>query len=156
MRTLRRYFWRLPLHLRVLGIVGIIGGLLPVASLLWLVPIVITSWSSPAGLPSPVYRVMALALNLAMLGLACILVVRIYCLRFRQPDDEKTFPLSSWQSQLRAITLLGALPLCGLVVALILPPVLAGYFLELLIAGVAAVVATVTYRRATREAAALH
>jgi hypothetical protein len=153
MRSLRRYFWRLPLHLRVAGIVGV---LLPVASLIWMVPVTVTDWSSPAQLQSDGYRVVALGLNLSLLGLACVLVLRIYCLRFRQPDDEKTFPLSSWQSQVRAMTLLGALPLCGLVVALILPPILAVYFLELLIAGVAIVVAAVTYRRATREATALH
>lgn len=153
MRSLRRYFWRLPLHLRVLGIVGC---LLPVASLIWMVPVLVTDWSSPAQLPSEGYRVVALGMNLSLLGLACVFVVRIYCLRFRQPDDGKTFPLSSWQSQVRAITLLGALPLSGLVVALILPPVLAVYFLEVLIAVVALAVTTVSYRRATREAAAVN
>ncbi|HEX5159857.1 MAG TPA: hypothetical protein VFW17_21795 [Ktedonobacterales bacterium] len=153
MRSLRRYFWRLPLHLRVLGIVGF---LLPVASLIWMVPVTVTNWSAPAQLPSEVYRVVALGMNLSLLGLASVLVVRVYCLRFREPGDRKTFPLSSWQSQVRLMTLLGALPLCGLVVALILPPVFAVYFLELLIAVVALAVTTVSYRRATREAAALN
>jgi len=55
-----------------------------------------------------------------MHGGACSCTVTTYSTRFRRPDGEP-FPLGSWQSQLRAILLLAALPLCALVVALYIP-----------------------------------
>jgi hypothetical protein len=154
MRSLRRYFWRMPLHLRVIGIVGVLLGIASLACLVWLAPLLPVAWSSPSQLPSDFFRVLATALSAIMLGLACVIAVRIYCLRFREPH-RKSFPLSSWQSQLRAVAVMGAVPLVGLVVALVLPSVPGTLPLELGITAVAAVVTIVTYLRATREAAAM-
>ena len=72
--------------------------------------------------PSGFGALLALALPVVMLAGACILVVRIYCLRFREPSRE-SFPLDAWQSQLRAVAVMGAVPLVGLIVALVLPSV---------------------------------
>jgi len=55
-----------------------------------------------------------------MVGGACINVVNIYTMRFRQPD-RGPFPLSSWQSQVRAIVLGATVPLCALALALVAP-----------------------------------
>ncbi len=70
-----------------------------------------------------VYAVLVavIAANLSLLGLACSLVVGAYNVRFRQPD-RKTFPLDSWQSQVRAILAMAALPCCALVLAVVIPP----------------------------------
>lgn len=152
MRSLRRYFWRLPLHLRVLGIVGVLLDGASLASLVWLTPLLPVAGSSPPQLPSAFFRVLAIALSAVMLAGACVLVVRIYCLRFRQPARE-SFPLSSWQSQLRAVAVMGAVPLVGLVVALVLPSVPGTLLLELGITAIAAVVTTVAYLRTTAQPA---
>jgi len=152
MRSLRRYFWRLPLHLRVLGIVGVLLGIASLACLVWLTPLLPVAWSSPSQLPSDFFRVLAIALSAIMLADACVLVVRIYCLRFREPHRE-SFPLDEWQSQLRAVAVMGAVPLVGLVVALVLPSVPGTLLLELGITAVAAVVTTVAYLRTTAQPA---
>src|SRR5262249_23557670 len=49
---------------------------------------------------------------------ACFYAVTRYSTRFRQPD-RRPFPLDSWQSQVRAILLLAALPLCALALAVL-------------------------------------
>jgi hypothetical protein len=65
-------------------------------------------------------RLGVIALNLGMLGGACISAGITYRLRFGRPD-EGPFLLDSWQSQARAIARLATLPLGALVVALVLP-----------------------------------
>lgn len=152
MRSLRRYFWQLPLHLRVLGIVGSLLNVASLACLVWLAPLLPVAWSSPSQLPSEFFRVLAIALSAVTLAGACILVVRIYCLRFREPHRE-SFPLDVWQRQLRAVAVMGAVPLVGLVVALALPSVPGTLLLELGITAVAAVVTAVAYLRTTAQPA---
>ena len=61
-----------------------------------------------------------IATNLGLVGWACASVVTTYRLRFRQPD-RTPYPLNSWQSQVRMVALLAALPTSALVLALILP-----------------------------------
>lgn len=66
-------------------------------------------------------RVGVIALNLSLLGVGCTLVVHVYNSRFRQPGRE-AYPLESWQSQVRTILALAAIPVCALVLTLVIPP----------------------------------
>ena len=66
-------------------------------------------------------RVAVIAVNLGVLGLGCSAVVHIYNSRFRQLD-RATFPLESWQSQVRNILALAVIPVCALVMAIVIPP----------------------------------
>jgi len=66
-------------------------------------------------------RLEVIALNLGVLGLGCSAVVHIYNSRFRQLD-RATFPLESWQSQVRNILALAVIPVCALVMAIVIPP----------------------------------
>src|SRR5262249_202650 len=65
-------------------------------------------------------RLYVIAANLGAVGAACFFAVTTYSRRFRRPD-RGPFPLDSWQSQVRVIALLAALPLVAIVVVLILP-----------------------------------
>jgi len=121
-----RYFRRLPPLLRVASLLGL---LFPLVSLALLVSVVVTSPRSFSQLPpEPDFGRGLFALNLGLLGGACSCAVTTYSTRFRRPDGEP-FPLGSWQSQLRAIVLLAALPLCALVLALFIPPTPPAFFL---------------------------
>ncbi len=73
----------------------------------------------PPDASQPLHTVV-IAANLGLVGWACASVVTTYRLRFRQPQSGP-FPLSSWQSQVRMLALLAALPTSALVLALILP-----------------------------------
>ena len=66
-------------------------------------------------------RVAVIAINLAVVGLGCNAVVRVYNSRFRQPD-RATFPLASWQSQVRTMLALTIIPVAALVLAMVIPP----------------------------------
>lgn len=78
------------------------------------------AWSSAhAGLSAG--RVAVIAINLAVVGLGSSAVVRVYTARFRQPD-RVTFPLASWQSQVRTMLALTIIPIGALVLALVIPP----------------------------------
>ena len=115
-----RYFRRLPPLLRVASLLGL---LFPLAALALLVPLLFSGlWSFP-WFPqvSPDFgRRGIMALNLVLLGGACSVAVNTYSTRFRQPD-RGPIPLSSWQSQVRAIALGAAVPLCALALALVAP-----------------------------------
>ena len=64
----------------------------------------------------------AIALNLTMLGVASTFAVGTYSTRFRRPDGGPV-PLDSWQSQLlRALLLAAALPLFALALAVVITP----------------------------------
>lgn len=114
-------FRRLPLFLRVVGILGL---LLPLASLVMfsalLVSFITVGAVSRQGLANDP-RLLIIALNLGMLGLACTFAVNGYRTRFRQPN-RRTFPLDSWQRQARAIALLAALPFCAIALAAVISP----------------------------------
>jgi hypothetical protein len=124
-----RYFRRLPLLLRVAFIVGL---LLPLAwlvvILVILIPAFISSLSSATPQPFS-YRLPFIGVNLISLSLACSFAVNSYSVRFRRPQGG-TFPLQSWQSQVRAIALLAALPLGALAMTLLLPPGDLAFFLS--------------------------
>ena len=120
-----RYFDRLPPLLQVAFIVGlmllltaaIVGFITPVV---WVFALIASeSSASPPWYIDPV-RLYVIALNLGALSGACFFAVTTYSRRFRRPD-RRPFPLDSWQSQVRVIALLAALPLGAIVVVLILP-----------------------------------
>jgi hypothetical protein len=114
-------FRRLPLFLRVVGILGL---LLALASLVMFSALVVSFITgggvSRQGLANDP-RLFVIPLNLSMLGLACSFAVNGYRPRFRQPN-QRPFPLDSWQSQARAIALLAALPLCAIALAATIAP----------------------------------
>jgi hypothetical protein len=127
-----RNFRRLPLFLRILSIMGLVLSVSGLGLLATVLTVDLQSWSQP---PPPaggfvLLRLIVVGENLGLLGSACLHVVNIYCLRFRQPY-RGTFPLSSWQSQVRVIALLAALPLSALALALVLPPVFPAFLLAL-------------------------
>jgi hypothetical protein len=106
---------RLPPLLRVVSIVGL---LLPLASLILLM----LDFLSRLPSDSEFNRLLAIALNLTMLGVASSFAVGTYSKRFRRPDGGPV-PLDSWQSQLlRALLLAAALPLFALALAFVITP----------------------------------
>ncbi len=112
-----RYFRRLPPLLRVASLLGLV---FPLASLALLVPLLVTSLPSFPRTPPDFGRRGIIALNLVLLGGACSVAANTYSTRFRQPD-RGPFPLSSWQSQSRAIALGATVPSCALALALVAP-----------------------------------
>jgi len=82
-------------------------------------------WSSPQ---VEVYasRLAIIGINLGLLGLGCTLVVRTYRARVRQHGREP-IPLESWQSQVRTILALTAVPVCALVLAVIISPTVGAF-----------------------------
>jgi hypothetical protein len=113
-----RDFRRLPLLLRVTSVMGLLFllavlALLTDALITWLSPVPHSSLDSS--------RVGVIVPNLMLLSLAWSFPVNSYNIRFRRPD-RGPLPLDSWQSQVRAIALLSALPLCGIAFALFVPP----------------------------------
>lgn len=77
-------------------------------------------WSS-AHMGIYVSRVAIIAVNLTLLGLGSSIVVRTYMAHVRQLG-RGPFRLESWQSQVRAILALTAVPVCALVLAVIISP----------------------------------
>jgi drug/metabolite transporter (DMT)-like permease len=113
-----RNFRRLPPVLRVASILGLLFAL---ASLVLFLGLLITILPSFPRWPVDAFRGLLIALNLGMLGGACSFAVNAYSIRFRRSDRE-SFPLDSWQSQVRAIVLLAALPIGALALAVVIPP----------------------------------
>ncbi|HEV8194673.1 MAG TPA: hypothetical protein VGP82_24740 [Ktedonobacterales bacterium] len=120
-----RNFPRLPPLLQVAVILGLLllfaAAVLGIfAPIVWVFALIASqSSASPPWYLDPI-RLFVIALNLGALGVACNFAVNTYSRRFRRPD-RGPFPLDSWQSQVRVIALLAALPLGALVVVLILP-----------------------------------
>jgi hypothetical protein len=134
-------FRRLPPLLRGTSILGL---LFPLGSLALLGPMLVTTLPYFPRLPADFDRVLGIALNLGLLGWACSAVVNTYSVRFRQ-SDRGPFPLSSWQSQVRALALVAALPLCALVLAIALPSASPASFFVAGITLLAAVAVPVAY-----------
>jgi hypothetical protein len=110
-----RHIPRLPPLLRMVSTVGL---LLPLASLVLL----LLDFLSRLPSDSEFNRLLAIALNLTMLGVASTFAVGTYSTRFRRPDGGPV-PLDSWQSQLlRALLLAAALPLFALALAVVITP----------------------------------
>jgi len=117
-----RYFRRLPPLLRVASIVGLLFRLGALALLILLITSFVTDLlsSSPHAYRDSI-RLSIIALNLIVLSSACSVAVNTYSVRFRRPD-RGPFLLDSWQSQVRTIAPLSALPLCEIALALVIPP----------------------------------
>jgi len=114
-------FRRLPLFLRVVGILGLLLALASLVMFSALVVSFITAGEVSRQRLANDPRLLVSALNLSMLSLACSFAVSGYRTRFRQPN-RRPFPLDSWQSQARAIALLAALPLCAIALAAVIAP----------------------------------
>jgi hypothetical protein len=110
-----RDFPRLPPPLRVVNLLGLLCLL---ASFLLFAHLFVTFL---AALSPDSWRVLMIAINLLILSGTCFTVVRSYRVRSAQ-SDRGPFPLHSWQSQVRAIGLWTALPLCALALAVVIPP----------------------------------
>lgn len=159
-------FWRgiqlLPPLVRAATVVGMLAW----AAAILVGMLGLTMLVYPQYFPQPSYqpsfrdglRLLLLGGNLGLFGLACILVVVIYGARFYQPDGG-SYPLSSWQSQLRVIAFLGGWPAGAVVVVLLLPPaipVLLAFMAPSLLAAVVAAVAWVWTIRHTARRRPLH
>jgi hypothetical protein len=137
-----RYFRRLPPLLRLASIVGLLFYLAALALLTDSVSMFLLSFPHAHQDSSPLFIITP---NLLWLGSACSFAVNGYSTRFRR-SDRGPFPLGSWQSQVRAIALLSALPLCGIVLALIIPSTSLAFmvvFLISLLAGFVVIVAQI-------------
>jgi hypothetical protein len=113
-----RYFRRLPPLLQVAGILGLLFPLAGLALAGFAVVVRFSSGQWPLDYSS---HGALIVVNLVMLAGACSFAVNSYSVRFRRPQAG-TFPLESWQSQVWAIALLAALPLCALAMMLLLSP----------------------------------
>jgi peptidoglycan/LPS O-acetylase OafA/YrhL len=112
---------QLPLFLRVVGILGLLFPLASLVILLAMVVLFITGGDVSRQRLANDPRLIVSVVNLNMLGLACGFAVNRYRTRFRQPN-RRPFPLDSWQSQARTIALLAALPLCAIALAAVISP----------------------------------
>jgi uncharacterized membrane protein YbhN (UPF0104 family) len=115
-----RDFRRLPSHLRVVSLLGLLCLL---ASSLLFSHLFATFLSSLSG---DSWRVLLMAVNLLIFGWTSLTVARNYRARIPQSDGGP-FPLSSWQHQVWAIVLWTALPVCALALATFIPPTAAAF-----------------------------
>jgi hypothetical protein len=107
-----RNFLRLPPLVRVAWI-GML--LFPLAGIVLLLASAVLHLAGRGSLP-----IVLVAQNLLVLSQACLFVVATYGKRVRRPRWWRS-PLESWQSQVRAIVLLSAMPLGGIALALVVP-----------------------------------
>lgn len=114
-----RYFCRLPPLLRVVSILSL---LFVLASVVLFLGSVIPVFPSFPRWPVDASRAVGIAWNLIMLSLACSFVVSNYSLRFFRPG-RGSYPLESWQSQVRWLLALAAPPLVALALAVVLPQI---------------------------------
>jgi hypothetical protein len=124
---------RLPPLLRVVLILGL---LFPLAGLALAGFAVVVRFSSHQW-PLDSNRVQLIMVNLIILGLACVSAVANYRTRFR-PPDRGPFPLHSWQSRMRFIAVVAALPICSLVLAVVIPPTALAFVIVFPIGGLGA------------------
>jgi hypothetical protein len=115
-----RDFRRLPSLLRVASILGLLFSLASLVLFAAMFGVFITTLRSSLQPPVNPMRTDVIALNLGMLGGACIFAVNAYRTSFRQ-TDRRSFRLNSWQGQLRTIGALATLPLCALMLAVVIP-----------------------------------
>ncbi len=108
---------RLPPLLRVVRILALV---FPLAGLALAGFAVVVRFSSGQWPLDPDRGPLIMA-NLTILGVACASAVANYRTRFRLPD-RGPFPLHSWQSRMRVIAVVAALPICSLVLAIAIPP----------------------------------
>lgn len=135
-----RYNRRLPPLLRVASILGQLISLATIAlAIVLAIVFFVTSQQSFPYLYLDSTRWVMIALNLISLSGACSVAVFTYNTRFLRPDG-RPFPLDSWQSQVRAIVLLSALPLCALALVLFIPPTSRAFEIVFPITIIAAVV----------------
>jgi len=113
-----RHVRRLPPLLRIVRIVGLL--FIPTGIALGITSFVTNRWSAPHAFGDSA-RVWVIAMDVLWLSMACNFICLAYVTRVGRPGLGP-FPLDSWQSQVRAIVLLSALPLCGIALALVIPP----------------------------------
>jgi hypothetical protein len=111
------YFRRLPPLLRMISLLSLLLWLTALVLILEGLPIIPTSFPR---VPVDAHRAGDIGMILLILSFACSFVVNNYTLRFRRPGRQ-AYPLDTWLSQMRWWLLLGALPLCALTVAILLP-----------------------------------
>lgn len=121
-------FRRLPPFLRIVNALGLLFVI--TALIMWAALFIANPLSSLLEPPND-SRVIIISVNLVLLSAACSGVVNTYAKRVRQPDAEP-FPLDSWQRQALAIALMGALPLCAIILAALISP--AGFLFGLVFA----------------------
>ncbi len=136
-----RNYRRLPPLLRVASLVGL---LLALTSLNLLVEVLFASLSPVPHWSADAIRRLVIALNLGMLGGACSFAVNTYSIRFRG-SGRGPFPLDSWQSQVRAIVLVAALPICALALAVVIPPTARAWVVVSVMSVLAAFVSLAAY-----------
>ena len=117
-----RYFLRLPPVLRVARIAGLLLALAALVLFLQMLP----TWLSTSHWPADFPQVFTIAWSLIALSLSCSLVVYPYD-RHARRSGRGAVALDSWQSQVRALLVSTALPLCALVLAVVIPPTQPGY-----------------------------
>ena len=134
-----RYFRHMSPISRVFGAVGL---LLILASFALASASLFMSWMSYPHVAAGLSRADLVSMDLGLLGLAVIIVLNDR--NIRRALDRPPFSPSSWQSQIRIILLVAALPLCGLSLAILLPPSLSIYGLAFGISALAACVLPVS------------
>jgi hypothetical protein len=140
-RPVMRNFSRLPPLLRVASLLGLLFSL---TSLNVLIEVLFTGLSSVPHWSADAIRRLVIALNLGMLGGAWSFVVNTYSIRFRRSEGGP-FPLDSWQSQVRAIVVVAALPIGALALAVVIPPTALAWVVVSLITVIAAFVRLAAY-----------
>lgn len=118
-----RNFRHLPPLLRVVSIVGV---LLILASLALSTVLVFHIQPFFPQSDADASRLQLVSLNLGLLGLIGAMLLTNFNMRMRQLGGTP-FPLDTWRSQMLALMVLTALPLCGLLLALVLSPALKTY-----------------------------
>jgi hypothetical protein len=126
-----RDFRLLPPFLRILSVLGLLFAMIPLIVFIALFIVSLANRLSVNLVNLPPFRLglpndaqlSIIAVNILLIGLACSAVVNTYAKRFRQPS-QGPFPLTTWRSQARAIALMGALPLCAIILALVISPAL--------------------------------
>ncbi len=107
-----RYYRRMPPLLRVAGFLGVA---LPLAAFVLLMASLTLGQGTHFLSSADVHRLEVIALNLGLLGAACLVIL------FRRPDNGALL-LDTWQRQIRAIGTLSALPLFAIFLAITIPP----------------------------------
>lgn len=122
MRSAVREFRRLPPLVRVASLLGL---LLPLAALALLTQALSTNLSTSEW-PADFNRVLAIALNLNVLGLDCTLVVTTVRARVREQGREPVVQ-DAWLRPGRLLVVTAMLPLGALTCAVVLPPTYPGF-----------------------------
>jgi len=112
-------FRRLPPFLRAMSGLGQLAILAALGVLTW--TFLAARGADQAGASRGWNRGMALFMALLLLSMACSVTLAAYNRRFEHPPRRALWP-DAWQTQLKVVLALAALPLSSLVFALLVPP----------------------------------